>query len=779
MSHTQEAVHALGSKGAGDDVVVSWLAYLQDGAFVLGAGGLEFINQALADIVSYPILLLREAEFDWAALVHPDDRASVVATLLGQLRSSEPIERITFRVRRSDHVHRYVEVSTHPMPGPRLCGVVRDVTDSVSAEASLRRHNRLLRGVHEATRMLVGHTITDAQVGEVLERLGEAAGADRVCVEIYSRPLSEGPSHIMQRCAGVADSCPALPFFPQWLERLAQGHVIQANVTGLQEPERSELIARSIESLLAAPLLTEDKLRGFLRLDQIGASRVWTEVEIALLQLVADSLGTALAHRETEARLEATEGRLRRLVENSPDVLFRLALPSGVYEYVSSAATRVFGLTPEQFLAHPQALRQLIHPGWRSYYEDQWTRLLEGAMPPTSEYAIVHAQTGKIGWLHQRNTLVRDADGLPIAIEGIVTDVTERKVAETELRAREARLNSILRIVPVGIGLVAERVILDISDRICTMTGYSREELVGQGARMLYLSDADFEYVGREKYAQIEKWGSGSVETRWQRKDGTVIDVQLDSTPLVPGDNGAGVTFSALDITERKASEARMAASLHQKEVLIQEIHHRVKNNLALVSSLLGLQVLHLEDSQLHAPLNECCSRILALARLHDHLYITPDVEQVAMAPYIRQVVDELKNAFPCEVLIEVEAENLHLHMEQVMPCGLILSELITNALKHAFTAGSQGADGPLVRVAFGLAEGRVLLRVQDNGIGISDEVGEPNGSLGGSLVELLTRQLGGEVETTGLLGTCVTVRFPYMWRGGLPPALRQEEWTG
>jgi len=133
-----------------------------------------------------------------------------------------------------------------------------------------------------------------------------------------------------------------------------------------------------------------------------------------------------------------------------------------------------------------------------------------------------------------------------------------QKNARKELQESRAHLKSISRAVPAGIGVVVDRIIREANDRLCEMTGYTKEELLGKNARILYPSDEDYEYVGREKYAQIDRLGTGAVETRWRRKDGRVIDVLLSSTPLEPDDPGAGVTFTALDITKRKRAEERI-----------------------------------------------------------------------------------------------------------------------------------------------------------------------------------------------------------------------------
>jgi len=133
--------------------------------------------------------------------------------------------------------------------------------------------------------------------------------------------------------------------------------------------------------------------------------------------------------------------------------------------------------------------------------------------------------------------------------------IEERRQAEEALRESEAKMRSIFRAAPVGIGVVSGQVLLDVNDRFCEITGYSRHELVGENARMVYPSAEDYEYVGREKYRQIREQGTGAVETRFKRKDGAIIEVLLSSTPLDPNELSAGFTWTALNITERKRLE--------------------------------------------------------------------------------------------------------------------------------------------------------------------------------------------------------------------------------
>ena len=143
----------------------------------------------------------------------------------------------------------------------------------------------------------------------------------------------------------------------------------------------------------------------------------------------------------------------------------------------------------------------------------------------------------------------------------LLEDITDKKRDEERIRESEARLRSIFMASPVGIGVTVNRVFQEVNDRLCQMTGYSAGELVGRSARMLYLSDKSFESVGTEKYNQMRQSGTGSVETRWVKKDGTVIDIILSSTPLDPANISGGITFTALDITERKQAEQALRES--------------------------------------------------------------------------------------------------------------------------------------------------------------------------------------------------------------------------
>jgi len=162
---------------------------------------------------------------------------------------------------------------------------------------------------------------------------------------------------------------------------------------------------------------------------------------LALILLITALV--AIKHlRRNQQQLRLLEERYRRLAENSPDVIYRMSLPDGRYEYISPSAIQVFGHSPEEMYTWPLLIRDIIHPDWRDYFTEQWAKWLKGEAPPTYEYQIVHP-SGETRWLNQRNMLVRDEAGRAVAIEGVVTDVTDRKRAEIEI----VHLNAVLRAI--------------------------------------------------------------------------------------------------------------------------------------------------------------------------------------------------------------------------------------------------------------------------------------------------------------------------------------------
>jgi two-component sensor histidine kinase len=214
------------------------------------------------------------------------------------------------------------------------------------------------------------------------------------------------------------------------------------------------------------------------------------------------------------------------------------------------------------------------------------------------------------------------------------------------------------------------------------------------------------------------------------------------------------------EIAERQRAEEKLRASLNEKTVLLKEVHHRVKNNLQIVSSLLNLQANEIDDGLLREKFSESQDRVHAMALVHERLYLSEDMSAIDFGEYLSELSDRLQQVYARPgVATVVEAGSIHLSLEQSIPCGLLANELISNAYKHAFIGRDRGAL--LISLACE-GEDTIALEVKDDGVGLPDagSLAKRN-SIGLTLVYMLADQLGGAVRNDDGPGCRFIVRFP------------------
>ncbi|MCU0577955.1 MAG: PAS domain S-box protein [Desulfobacterota bacterium] len=272
---------------------------------------------------------------------------------------------------------------------------------------------------------------------------------------------------------------------------------------------------------------------------------------------MTDTMNVGADTRPAQQALPENDDLYRRLTENSPDVLYHMSLPDGCYRYVSRAATTIFGYTPEEFYANPRLVEKLFHPDWLSYLQEHWKRLLQGDAPPTYEYQIIQ-KNGATRWINQRNTLIIGADGRPAAIEGIATDVTDRKQAEINLRDSEARYRALFEANPHPMWVYDLETLsfLAVNEAATTHYGFSREEFLA----MTIAEIRPAEEVPRllENVARVGDKGFDKTDIwKHRKKDGTLIEVEITSHYLEYQGREARLVL-AYDVTERRRAEEQL-----------------------------------------------------------------------------------------------------------------------------------------------------------------------------------------------------------------------------
>ena len=324
----------------------------------------------------------------------------------------------------------------------------------------------------------------------------------------------------------------------------------------------------------------------------------------------------------------------------------------------------------------------------------------------------------------------------------------------SQLEMSEKKFRSYVDAAPTGI-IVVDNLgrYLDANRSACRISGYSKETLLGLSIRDIFHPNSLIEGIEHFRAAQ---------EAGYAQRDLTLINSNGD--PVVC--NVVTIRLSPVrflgymwDITQRKKSEDEVRRSLREKDVLIKEIHHRVKNNLNLVSGLLEMQAVAITSpDDFRAAFENSISRIYSMALVHESLYRETGFVDTPFGIYVQNLVDHIFVIFnhDSKISVEYDLEEICLDVNRAVPCGLIVNELVTNAFKHAFPDNSG-----VIKIVFRKDGGRILLMVADDGQGVGgeQEMGRA-GSLGFQLVKTLTRQLHGEVAVRSEKGLAVEIRF-------------------
>ena len=452
-------------------------------------------------------------------------------------------------------------------------------------------------------------------------------------------------------------------------------------------------------------------------------------------------------------RAEETRARLAAIVESSDDGIIGKTLDGTVVTW-NRGAERLFGYLAEEVIGKPITV---VIPPDRLHEESQIIeRIRQGECLDQFE-TVRWRKDGQKIYVSLRISPIKDSTGEIIGISKIVRNITERKQAEEQFRLMvESSPGGMLMVDQTG-------AIRLINAQLEKQFGYSRQELLGQPVELLVPE----RFRAQHSTLRANFFASPSVRAMGAgrdlfgvRKDGTEFPIEIGLNPLKTAD-GPRVLASIVDITERKRTEDQIQASLKEKEVLLREVHHRVKNNLQVVYSLLRLQSKSVTDPKAFELFQDSQARVKAMALLHEILYQSQDLSRIDMAGYISKLTGELFKSYgisPNTISLRLNIAPVSLSVETAITCGLLINELVSNSLKYAFPNGRTG------EVAIQLTSnhnGAYTMTVGDNGIGLPPDVDVAAvQSLGWQLVPMLVEQLTGTFELERNAGTTVKLTF-------------------
>jgi PAS domain S-box-containing protein len=359
---------------------------------------------------------------------------------------------------------------------------------------------------------------------------------------------------------------------------------------------------------------------------------------------------------------------------------------------------------------------------------------------------------------------LRDADGSIVGIVGFGVDITERKRALHVLQESERLLADAQRLAKLGsweLDLVTNH--LQWSDQIYRLFEIDPAQFGASYEAFLAVVHPDDRQLVDETYRRsVRDRTPYAVEHRLLMPDGRVKHVvEQGQTSYADGGAPLRSTGTVQDISDRKLAEQRIADSLREKETLLREMHHRVKNNLQIISSLLHFQAKKLKDPDDVAVLDEGRDRLRSMILVHEKLYRSGDLVNIDFGDYARTLVNQLGESHAglrTKVQVDINAERVFLPIETALPCGMILSELTSNSFKHAFAGRPMGR----LRIEATRTDHSLSLVVEDDGIGLPEaaSVDSPD-SFGLQLVRNLAVQLGATIEIGGNPGARIRVTVP------------------
>jgi PAS domain S-box-containing protein len=477
--------------------------------------------------------------------------------------------------------------------------------------------------------------------------------------------------------------------------------------------------------------------------------------------LLGRSIRYAIERKRTEERI-AHQARLLDSVNDAivaSDEQFRLT-------FWNAAAEAMYGWQAEEVLgrngvellrtefpgADPVEMRRKIAEigGWRG----EATQLRkDGTRIPVEVASIV----------------IRDAGGRIKGYVSVNRDITDRKKNEEAMETEKERLRTIVQNMPVMMDAFDEEGNIIVWNRECELvSGYSKEEIVGNPKAMeLFYPDADYRNKMTEEWRRRD---NNYRDWAWDMtcKDGTVKTILWSNSSSIFPIAGWATWGIGVDISALLRAEELMRSSLKEKEVLLKEIHHRVKNNLQVISSLLKLQSRYTKDDRTLEMFEESRQRIRTMALIHEELYKSSDLARIKFASYVQNIANHLQRSYGSRskaITVKVDIDDVQLDIDRAVPCGLIINELVTNSLKYAFPPARRAQPGRqtnAICIEMHVRDNeRVALKISDNGIGLPAGLDfRHTESLGMQLVNTLADQLHGAIECRDVQGAEFTITF-------------------
>ena len=464
--------------------------------------------------------------------------------------------------------------------------------------------------------------------------------------------------------------------------------------------------------------------------------------------------------KNNEEALKENQRILETLISNLPGVAYKCQNdPQWTMEFVSDGFYGLTGYQPKEIIRNKKiSYKDLIHPDDRQMVWDTIQKSLNKQIPFKIVYRIITKDLrNKYVW--EQGTGIFSSEGKLLALEGFITDVTDRVLNEERIKESESYYRTMFENTGTATIIIEkDMTISQINSEAEKLSGYSKNEIEYHKKWTDFIVKEDLERLNKYYFSRrVLESPPRKYETKFINKNGEIKDIFV-TIATIPGT--VKQLASILDITENKKAEKDLQGSLNEKDILMKEIHHRVKNNMQIVSSLLNLQTQYVDGDESQNVLKESQGRVKTMAMIHEKLYQSNDFTHIKFDDYIERLVSDIFYSYNIKkerIKHVIHVEEVNLNIETAIPCGLIINELISNCLKYAFPENRHGE----IYLSLKRSEEKYELIITDNGIGFPESIDFKNTeSLGLQLVNNLVDQIDGEISLDASHGTKFRIIF-------------------
>ncbi|MGN8225951.1 PAS domain S-box protein [Gracilimonas sp. BCB1] len=708
----------------------------------------------------------------WSGRIHPDDKETVAKRFHRVLeKGGSAINEYRFKRKDGrtiwlrDEIKLLYDDSGEPSS---ILGTSFEITDRKISELETQREieNELRNRLNFQNALsLCSNLLVDASeisvFDKVLEILQRTTGSDRVYF-FTNETTSQGKLLVSQKYEACAEGVEPeidnselqnIPYkeFPFFYQKLSSNNIVNEPLGDLPSPERELMEMQGISSVLLLPVFQGDDWFGFIGFDSLGEPRSWEQYELLTLRTTVEIIGNFLKRISMKEKLIQQRNFTQQILDNLPSILTVVDKRMNLLLW-NKTGERFTGYSADELRS--MSVYDLVpkqdHKGLIGAIKEMLASNTAG-----QEVNVQHKR-GKISPYFWRGNVI-EMDGQEVFLL-VGLNISKQKEMERELIEEKRFADAIIEGLPGTFFMLDEDLnLVRANKNFAQDVGYSVEDLLNK--RILdYYSEENKELLNN-KLKEIFKYGRISLESNPIAKDGNELSRNVNAV-LFEREGETFIIGTGQDISDLKNRERELRASIQEKEVLLQEIHHRVKNNLAVISGLLELQVYEYSDPTYVRLIQESQMRIQTMAMIHEKLYQSESLSRIFIHEYIDDLIDQIRSSIKIgntDISVSTQIEDVELNINQAIPFALALNEIISNSLEHAFHGKEQGQ----VTVKLEEREGIIYSTIKDDGVGFStmNDMSSLN-SLGMTLIKSLLQQIGAEWTSSGKGGVTYQIKF-------------------